>query len=309
MTILSQVAKKAARCGLPVASSKLSTVRAGRKIISHAQGQGDREIAVRGIFENAGLLLDDWEGSARRWISYVDTDVPEEVLGLNITYRDAKLETEQPVSEGFEPEKLRQALVDLTESFYGVYMCFDSNNRGRHFIFASNPEVKRDETIHWVYDANHLLTPDDIAKRLCDERVNLWKALGVLHRFPDYPMPDKSDRDVSIEKEPVLRESAVQLPDAGVLLQHNPEFFMVDGSKTGGERMPRHLLKEARKLQKTSRISTNVPLPFAFGGVGLLLAMAVPGGLTGGAGFLIGFILAAIAPFAATALRTETKAK
>ena len=52
------------------------------------------------------------------------------------------------------------------------------------------------------------------------------------------------------------------------------------------------MLSEAYEpSQPTSSDSTadsSVPLPLALGGVGMLVAYALPGGLSGGAGFLIG---------------------
>lgn len=40
-----------------------------------------------------------------------------------------------------------------------------------------------------------------------------------------------------------------------------------------------------------------LPLPFVTGGLGLLFAFSIPGGLTGGEGFLVGLAIGVAAPF------------
>jgi hypothetical protein len=44
-------------------------------------------------------------------------------------------------------------------------------------------------------------------------------------------------------------------------------------------------------MQRSNRKVHLLPLPFATGAVGLLLGVAMPRGLSGGEGFLIGFIV------------------
>jgi hypothetical protein len=56
---------------------------------------------------------------------------------------------------------------------------------------------------------------------------------------------------------------------------------------------------------------TRLPLPVATGGIGLFIAAASPGGLSGGAGFLIGFLIGLLLPALITVLsylsRTKTQ--
>src|SRR5678815_3319817 len=40
--------------------------------------------------------------------------------------------------------------------------------------------------------------------------------------------------------------------------------------------------------ERRASVNTRLPLPIAFGGIGLVLAWAIPGGISGGLGFLIG---------------------
>lgn len=47
---------------------------------------------------------------------------------------------------------------------------------------------------------------------------------------------------------------------------------------------------------------TRLPLPVATGGIGLFIAAASPGGLSGGAGFLVGFIIGLLFPALITVL-------
>lgn len=47
---------------------------------------------------------------------------------------------------------------------------------------------------------------------------------------------------------------------------------------------------------------TRLPLPVAAGGIGLFIAASSPGGLSGGAGFLIGFIIGLLLPALITVL-------
>jgi len=47
---------------------------------------------------------------------------------------------------------------------------------------------------------------------------------------------------------------------------------------------------------------TRLPLPVATGGIGLFIAAASPGGLSGGAGFLVGFIVGLLFPALITVL-------
>ena len=51
----------------------------------------------------------------------------------------------------------------------------------------------------------------------------------------------------------------------------------------------------------SSAATNSVPLPLALGGIGLLLAIALPGGRNGGGGFLLGF-LTGLAVLAVTAV-------
>ncbi len=54
---------------------------------------------------------------------------------------------------------------------------------------------------------------------------------------------------------------------------------------------------------------TRLPLPVATGGIGLFLAAASPGGLSGGAGFLIGFIMGLLLPALITVLSFSSQTK
>src|SRR2546429_650503 len=44
----------------------------------------------------------------------------------------------------------------------------------------------------------------------------------------------------------------------------------------------------------TNLSDSSIPVPIAFGGIGLLLSWAVPGGLSGGGGFVLGFVLGCV---------------
>ncbi|MGH9836841.1 MAG: hypothetical protein ACRD9Y_27770, partial [Blastocatellia bacterium] len=56
---------------------------------------------------------------------------------------------------------------------------------------------------------------------------------------------------------------------------------------------------------------TRLPLPVAAGGIGLFIAATSPGGLSGGAGFLIGFIIGLLLPALITVLShlSQTKSR
>ncbi len=54
---------------------------------------------------------------------------------------------------------------------------------------------------------------------------------------------------------------------------------------------------------------TRMPFPFVAGGIGLLLAVLFPGGLTGGQGFLIGFIIGVSAPLVIGVVSIAAKAR
>jgi len=54
---------------------------------------------------------------------------------------------------------------------------------------------------------------------------------------------------------------------------------------------------------------TRLPLPVATGGIGLFIAAASPGGLSGGAGFLIGFIIGLLLPAFITVLSHLSQTK
>ncbi|MEA2886180.1 MAG: hypothetical protein QOD11_540 [Bradyrhizobium sp.] len=47
-------------------------------------------------------------------------------------------------------------------------------------------------------------------------------------------------------------------------------------------------------MQRSNRKAHFIPLPFATGAVGLLLGVAIPRGLSGGEGFLIGFFVGVV---------------
>ena len=55
--------------------------------------------------------------------------------------------------------------------------------------------------------------------------------------------------------------------------------------------MSAELSRRGPTLLKSSSKPHLIPLPLAAGGVGLLLALASPGGLSGGEGFLLGFVV------------------
>jgi len=54
---------------------------------------------------------------------------------------------------------------------------------------------------------------------------------------------------------------------------------------------------------------TRLPLPVATGGTGLFIAAASPGGLSGGAGFLIGFLIGLLLPALITLLSHLSRTK
>ncbi|MGH9838135.1 MAG: hypothetical protein ACREEM_05065 [Blastocatellia bacterium] len=54
---------------------------------------------------------------------------------------------------------------------------------------------------------------------------------------------------------------------------------------------------------------TRLPLPVATGGIGLFIAALSPGGLSGGAGFLIGFIIGLLLPALITVLSHLSQTK
>jgi len=54
---------------------------------------------------------------------------------------------------------------------------------------------------------------------------------------------------------------------------------------------------------------TRLPLPVATGGIGLFIAASSPGGLSGGAGFLIGFVIGLLLPALVTALSNPSQTK
>jgi hypothetical protein len=47
-------------------------------------------------------------------------------------------------------------------------------------------------------------------------------------------------------------------------------------------------------MQRTAGKAHFIPLPFATGAIGLLLGVAMPGGISGGQGFLIGFLIGVV---------------
>jgi hypothetical protein len=51
------------------------------------------------------------------------------------------------------------------------------------------------------------------------------------------------------------------------------------------------MIQDVTKSSSNSENRSRIPLPFVTGGIGLLLAYVINGGLSGGQGFLIGFIL------------------
>lgn len=54
---------------------------------------------------------------------------------------------------------------------------------------------------------------------------------------------------------------------------------------------------------------SRMPFPFVTGGIGLLLALVSPGGLSGGQGFLIGFTVGILAPGIITGYSMGMKAR
>ncbi|MBP6823744.1 MAG: hypothetical protein KA368_19495 [Acidobacteria bacterium] len=55
-----------------------------------------------------------------------------------------------------------------------------------------------------------------------------------------------------------------------------------------------------RGYREYIRAQNKIPFPLAMGGIGLVLAQLFPGGLTGGAGFLIGLAVGFLVPGLAT---------
>lgn len=71
------------------------------------------------------------------------------------------------------------------------------------------------------------------------------------------------------------------------------------GRSTSEGRRRAHTTMRARHARQ------RIPVPLSFGGLGMLLAMAVPGGMTAGQGYLVGFALglaAVLASFAISAI-------
>lgn len=52
----------------------------------------------------------------------------------------------------------------------------------------------------------------------------------------------------------------------------------------------------------SSRGESTIPVPLAFAGVGLIVALALPGGLSGGEGFLVGLIVGTLVVLLAESL-------
>ena len=62
------------------------------------------------------------------------------------------------------------------------------------------------------------------------------------------------------------------------------------------------------RASRRERHEPVVPLPFALGGIGFILALAIPDGLSGGWGFSIGFLLG-LALILVKVLREQNRAR
>ncbi|MGH9833463.1 MAG: hypothetical protein ACRD9Y_10630 [Blastocatellia bacterium] len=97
---------------------------------------------------------------------------------------------------------------------------------------------------------------------------------------------------------PQARLAAIFLPDIFLLFPNCTFRFLkaIDAAVSCNDRKALMFYQNQSNRERPAATRTRLPLPVATGGIGLFIAAVSPGGLSGGSGFLIGFLVGLLFP-------------